>query len=95
MTMLQFTVDRTHIAVALRSGGRITPVSLALLEQTAYRRAEVALPNLVLSGPNGRRVACPLPAELADYLARYAGGEKLEPATFTLDVPDDAPSAAA
>ncbi len=86
-TRVEFTVNWSHIALARNNSAKITPVTLALLEQTSFRRAEFADGTLILTSAAGARVVCPAPPELALFLERFARGEAIQPATFTLELP--------
>jgi hypothetical protein len=84
---LRLVVDWVHIRDAERRGRRVTPVALALAEQTRFRAGQITPEAVVviddLTGAPVRYAPHP---SLAAYLRRFATGEPVTPAEFVLEL---------
>ncbi len=83
---LRLTVDWVHIREAERLGRRVTPLALALGEQTRYRAGQLTPEGIVLfDSLSGEPVRyAPHPA-IAEYHQRFSHGQPVEPAEFVLE----------
>lgn len=86
-TTIRLAVGWTHIREAERRGGRVTPVELALVEQSRFARFELAPDSVLLveaaTGQPVRYAACP---ELAVFLQEFGQGGPSRPALFMLQL---------
>jgi hypothetical protein len=86
-TTVRLAVDWTHIREAERRGRRVTPVELALVEQSRFARLELAPEGVRLfdaaTGQPVRYAACP---ELAVFLQEFGKGGPSLPALFILQL---------
>ena len=83
---LRLVVDWVHIREAERRGRRVTPLALALAEQTRFQAGQLTPEAILLVDSfNGERVRyAPHPA-VAEFNRRFAKGEAVEPAEFGLE----------
>jgi hypothetical protein len=82
---LRLFVDWVHIREAERRGRSVTPFGLALAEQSRFAAGSVAPEGITLvDALTGAEARYRPNADLSDYLRRFARGEAVAPAVFTL-----------
>jgi hypothetical protein len=82
---VRLAIDWMHIREAERRGRRVTPVELALVEQSRFARLDVTNGALVLiDAQTGEPVGYAPCPELAAFLERFNAGAPTAPARFTL-----------
>ena len=87
---VRLLIDWVHIREAERRGRRVTPVDLALREQSRYTRFELKADAILLENPDAgesiRYLPCP---ELAAFLDQFSHGTATHPTSFILSrMPD-------
>ncbi len=85
-TALRLVVDWVHIREAERRGRRVTPLGLALAEQTRFQAGHLSPEAIVvvdsLSGAEVRFAPHPT---LSEFHRRFMRGEPVEPSEFVLE----------
>lgn len=80
-------IDWIHIREAERCGRMVSPFGLALVEQSRFCAGQVAADGICLiDGATGTEARYAPNTELLDYQRRFARGEQVLPATFTLEL---------
>jgi hypothetical protein len=90
-TVITFVVDWPHIREAERQARRtvVSPARLAIQEQTRFVNGTFANGAVILiDGPTRRRFCYADPPALRAYMTAWARGEAVEPATFSLELPE-------
>ena len=83
---LHLTVDWVHIREAERLGRRVTPLALALGEQTRFQAGQLMPEAIVLfDSLSGEPVRYAPHPDIAAYNQRFVKGQPVEPAAFVLE----------
>lgn len=87
---LRLVIDWVHIREAERLGRAISPFGLALVEQSRYCAGQVAEDGIrLIDGATGAEARYAPNPDLLEYQRRFARGEQVLPAMFTLQLQID------
>ena len=82
---VRLLIDWVHIREAERRGRRVTPVELALIEQSRFTRFELRPESVLLENPERGESIHYLPCpEMADFLEQFGRGTATYPTSFIL-----------
>jgi hypothetical protein len=89
LTSLTITIDWVHIRQAERRAGlgnrSLSPFTLALVEQSRYSTGRLTDDAVLMIDFDGHQVRYAASQPLRDYLEAWRRGDKVQPATFTLE----------
>ena len=82
---VRLLIDWVHIREAERRGRRVTPVELALVEQSRFTRFEVRPGSVLLENPRTGESVHYLPCpEMNVFLEQFSQGTSTYPTSFIL-----------
>jgi hypothetical protein len=88
-TSLTITVDWVHIRQAERRAGlgnrSLSPFTIALVEQSRYSTGRLTDDAVLMTDYDGHPVRYAASQPLRDYLEAWRRGDKVQPASFTLE----------
>jgi hypothetical protein len=78
-------IDERHIRAAQRGQSRLTPLEIAVLDQTPYLPTGFVNGSITLMDEDGTEFQCPLSPEAQEFLSANCQARIVQPITVTLD----------
>jgi hypothetical protein len=82
---LELRINEEHILAARRNRRGLTPIEMAVLQQTDYLPTGFIDGSISLIDEDGKDYLCHIPPEMSEFLQAFRADLPVSPATFELE----------